>query len=160
MSHTKEPWMGMDPKTNKFRSTPWAAENENASSTMSAPIKSGRQTVALVVTDDWSRKDELLDNASRIVACVNACAGISTNELELMTGRMSIENQLKACDSLGNSAEEKAARRSKFARQRDKLLEVLKECDEAMVYMSEYDIPLCLPERVKAAIATVEGGAA
>ncbi len=33
------------------------------------------------------------------------------------------------------------------------LLEVLKSCDEAMDYMSEYDIPLTLPSRVKAAIA-------
>lgn len=33
------------------------------------------------------------------------------------------------------------------------MLVVLEECDEAMAYMSEYDIPLCLPDRVKAVIA-------
>ena len=33
------------------------------------------------------------------------------------------------------------------------MLAVLEECDEAMAYMSEYDIPLCLPDRVKAVIA-------
>ena len=33
------------------------------------------------------------------------------------------------------------------------MLAALIECDEAMEYMSEYDIPLCLPERVKSAIA-------
>jgi hypothetical protein len=38
------------------------------------------------------------------------------------------------------------------------LLEVLLACDEAMGYMSEYDIPITLPEKVKAAIrkATAE----
>jgi hypothetical protein len=47
-----------------------------------------------------------------------------------------------------------------LALERDELLAALIQCDEAMVYMSEYDIPLCLPDRVKAAIASVKGGAA
>lgn len=38
------------------------------------------------------------------------------------------------------------------------LLEVLEMCDEAMAYMSEYDIPLTLPDKVKAAIAKAKGG--
>ena len=33
----------------------------------------------------------------------------------------------------------------------------LTECDEAMDYMSEYDIPLTLPPQVKDAIAKAEG---
>lgn len=40
----------------------------------------------------------------------------------------------------------------------NELLNVLIECDEAMKYMSEYDIPLCLPESVKQAIACANGG--
>lgn len=36
-----------------------------------------------------------------------------------------------------------------------KIREALAECDEAMHYMSEYDIPLCMPDRVKAALLTV-----
>lgn len=43
--------------------------------------------------------------------------------------------------------------------QRDDLLEALKACDEAMDYMSEYDIPLTLPDQVKAAISKATGGA-
>ena len=39
------------------------------------------------------------------------------------------------------------------------LLEALKACDEAMAYMSEYDIPLTLPDQVKAAISKATGGA-
>jgi hypothetical protein len=38
----------------------------------------------------------------------------------------------------------------------DALREVFGECDEAMGYMSEYDIPLCLPDRVKQALAQTE----
>ena len=37
------------------------------------------------------------------------------------------------------------------------MLEALMMCDEAMDYMSEYDIPLMLPERVKFAIAKAKG---
>ena len=40
------------------------------------------------------------------------------------------------------------------------LLAALKACDEAMSYMSEYDIPLTLPDQVKAAIAKATGGKA
>lgn len=142
MSHTKEPWVVFE-------------DDPKAIVTAANPMLS-----LMTVGDDGLATMFKEEDARRIVSCINACAGISTRELELMTGRMSIENQLKACDLLGKSAEEKATKRSKFAKQRDKLLEVLKECDEAMVYMSEYDIPLCLPERVKAAIANVEGSAA
>ena len=66
-------------------------------------------------------------NAGRIVACVNACAGIETHELELMTGRMSIASQIKACDAIYATAEAKATRRSKFARQRDELLAAIEQ---------------------------------
>lgn len=41
---------------------------------------------------------------------------------------------------------------AKLMAERDELLAVLKACDEAMEYMSEYDIPLTLPDMVKKAI--------
>lgn len=37
------------------------------------------------------------------------------------------------------------------------LLEALKACDKAMSYMSEYDIPITLPDMVKAAITKAIG---
>lgn len=37
------------------------------------------------------------------------------------------------------------------------LVEALNACDEAMSYMSEYDIPLTLPQQVKDALAKAEG---
>ena len=48
----------------------------------------------------------------------------------------------------------------KDARLRDSsstMLEALLACDEAMEYMSEYDIPITLPEQVKAAIKKATG---
>jgi single-strand DNA-binding protein len=38
------------------------------------------------------------------------------------------------------------------------LLEALIACDEAMEYMSEYDIPITLPQQVKDAITKATGG--
>jgi UDP-3-O-acyl-N-acetylglucosamine deacetylase len=37
------------------------------------------------------------------------------------------------------------------------LLAALQACDEAMIYMSEYDIPIMLPAQVKAAIRKATG---
>ena len=50
-----------------------------------------------------------------------------------------------------------AQRLNAVEQQRDELLEALKACDEAMSYMSEYDIPLTLPGQVKDAIAKAIG---
>lgn len=66
--HTPGQWIGIDPKTKKFRSSPWRVENDKASCTVSAPIKAGRKTVALVVTDDFDGRGELQANARLIAA--------------------------------------------------------------------------------------------
>jgi len=48
----------------------------------------------------------------------------------------------------------------KAERERAKgLVDALMACDEAMGYMSEYDIPLTLPKQVKDAITKYEGEA-
>ena len=39
---------------------------------------------------------------------------------------------------------------------RDVAIPALTECDEAMDYMSEYDIPLMLPDHVKTGLATLQ----
>jgi hypothetical protein len=57
-------------------------------------------------------------NAARLAACWNACEGIEMHELELMTGNLSIEKQLKF-------KPEKAGRKSKYRTQRDNLLAAL-----------------------------------
>jgi len=56
-----------------------------------------------------------------------------------------------------NLMAEHLAARSKDIADRDVIIEELVEaliaCDEAMEYMSEYDIPITLPQQVKDAIA-------
>lgn len=59
-------------------------------------------------------------NARRIVACVNACKGITTADLETMVASMSIERQLK------KSKPETRGRKSKCSAQRDDLLAALR----------------------------------
>lgn len=66
--YTPGPWIGIDPKTGKFRDTPWDAVNERVSSSMAAPIKAGRATVALVVMAGGENEDELDANACLIAA--------------------------------------------------------------------------------------------
>ena len=66
---TPGPWVGINKRTKKYGSFHgWSADNELASSTMSAPINAGRETIALVVTTDWERRDEHDANARLIAA--------------------------------------------------------------------------------------------
>ena len=113
MSHTKEPWIivpggRLDPEV--IITTQHRLDGRKA------------EICGMDVEFTGHHGDEQKANTRRIVACVNACAGIETHELELMTGRMSIASQIKACDAIYATAEAKATRRSKFARQRDELL--------------------------------------
>ena len=45
-------------------------------------------------------------------------------------------------------------------KQRDELLSICAELQESAEYWSEYDVPLGIVDRLKAAIASVKGGAA
>ena len=52
---------------------------------------------------------------------------------------------------------EEGAANSSLIAAAPELLEALKACNEAMEYMSEYDIPITLPDQVRAAIAKATG---
>ena len=77
MSHTKGPWIGIDPKTKKFRNTHWRADSATARRTLSAPITSGRTCVAMVVSDDWDKRDEFDANARLIAAAPDLLHALS-----------------------------------------------------------------------------------
>ena len=51
-----------------------------------------------------------------------------------------------------------AVQRDALRAQLTTALAALEACDEAMGYMSEYDIPITLPDQVKEAIAAIGGG--
>lgn len=59
-------------------------------------------------------------------------------------------------DTLEQEIKQVRARLERVESEHADMLSALTECDEAMEYMSEYDIPLCLPERVKSAIAKAQ----
>jgi len=63
--HTKEPW-----RIDKYDAIIAGGETLNIGATVSIPMGSGE------------RKDRGMANARRIVACVNACAGVETEWLE------------------------------------------------------------------------------
>lgn len=85
------------------------------------------------------------ENLRRLAACWNACQGIDTHALELMTGDLSIENQIKA----GHRPAPK--RKNKYREQRDELLNALKDVRDNV----RSDSP-DMWERVDAAIAKAE----
>lgn len=81
--------------------------------------------------------------ARRLVACWNACEGIETGALELMTGPLSIENQIKY-------KPQPPTRKSKYREQRDVLLEMLLKCRDMVGHTDNIFM-------IDAAIAQVKG---
>lgn len=96
MSHTPEPWEVTDLRYIRQSNEP-------------------RHVVARA-----SKMDGMEANARRIVAAVNACAGIETYALELMTGELSLLNQVT--HKLRERPTKKAVQ---YRKQRDALLAAL-----------------------------------
>jgi len=84
--HTPGLWVGIE--DGKYRETPWILDHEDDHDATWLPITNAAgRTIALVVNDDTKRplkmhERETEANARRIVACVNACEGIATDQLE------------------------------------------------------------------------------
>ena len=93
-------------------------------------------------------------NARRLVASWNACEGIETHALELMTGDLSIRNQITATGKAKPKLTKKAV---EYRSQRDELLAALKEMLEVWEHGGVDPYPI---KQARAAIANVEGGAA
>ena len=122
MIHTKEPW-SFSPAENGLE---WGVE-------------AGKWGVAICADAPGDGTSEA--NARRIVACVNACAGISTDALEI--GRMSPD-----------AFHENESRADKAEQQRDELLVALDSiANESTRNLGSARII------ARAAIASVKGGA-
>lgn len=78
------------------------------------------------VQDDCTRDDELEANSRRIVACVNACEGISTKNLE--------DN--KPIIELANDYNAVLKQRDELLKQRDMLLDVLNKAANDLAYVA------------------------
>lgn len=78
--HTKKPWQVVAFGEGKECDN-WSVDNDSAATYEFSAIMAGEKTVALVVSTDF-RLDTTSEISSRIVACVNACAEIPTEDLE------------------------------------------------------------------------------
>lgn len=126
MSHTKEPWK------------------------IGFPPPNGEQTIGdltgmMVAVTTTGHGVESKENARRIIACVNACAGIPTEQLESGEAR---------------SVRDELADIAMLEKQRDELLDAL----ERMVRLLEIEDARLANfgevEAARATIASVKGGAA
>lgn len=94
-------------------------------------------------------------NARRLVACWNACDGIETYQLELMTGDLAIKEQITAS---GKAKRTPTLRAVAYRRQRDELLAALKGV-LAVASVRIDDPRIEQWDAARRAIAKVEGGA-
>lgn len=108
MKHTIEPWQFGHFGTEAF----WIGPNET------------RVSVAFVPHDCDSARDESRENARRIVACVNACAGISNPDDYEFSRVLTL-------------ADEQRATCLKYEQQRDELLEALKDMNAGWKYIRQ-----------------------
>ena len=91
--------------------------------------------------------------------CAGSCLQKSTREGWGHVADLEVECKALRDEIISARAQRQAAHRyiETLLDQQAELLNALKACDEAMSYMSEYDIPLTLPDVVKSAIAKVVG---
>ena len=129
--HTKEPW---DWSEHKFNSAPFEGTLDAECGIYPPLGESGPVAIA-------SGKE----NARRIVACVNACAGIPTDDLE-------------ACPDRGLF--HLADHANQLVIQRDELLAALENLLKAADLFFAENEGLCGREQARAAIASAKGGAA
>lgn len=131
---------------------PWSVSEESFDNDgiKESVIRGMDGRAAIAVTLDFGANNPSMReaNARRIVACVNACAGISTT---------SLEGEVGVIESVTKFTSKKL---TDVRQQRDELLAVCEELAECAAYWSEYDVPIGIADRLTAAIAKVKGGAA
>lgn len=114
--HTKEPW-AVDPDNRDGME--W---NNHIVSEKNPHLR-----ICFMAHDGTNENATGEANARRIVACVNACAGIETYALELMTGELLLLNQIT------HKTRERLTKKAvQYRKQRDALLAALKELAAAL----------------------------
>ena len=101
--------------------------------------------------------------ASRILACVNACAGFSNDELEganLHKDSIDAQNEIDDLRADLATAEQdsrqKQARIDRLERERDELIAAL---EDVKIYFQDTQSQLYIYDRVTKCVASVKGGA-
>ena len=136
---------------------PWALVHE--SPTGETRIDAGGLTaLARVVTrmEDGQPSAEGRANAERIVAAVNACAGVPT---EMLVGMVALGGVVGLTAYVKELRDRHAKELAELEQQLGQLLAVAREMQEAWAYFSEYDVPIGTKDRIDAAIARAEAAA-
>lgn len=139
MSHTKTPWRVSAP-TSTWVSGTWEVRSD---------VDQPDTTVCVVFNGHGNAED----NACRIVACVNACEGISTDALH----GVNLQEKLASVDGIVKRALLSA---DDYCSQRDELLTVLNEIVGMCEAVSANNPRYTIHKAAKEAIARVKGGAA
>jgi len=109
MNHTPEPWSVAEE----------SFDNDGIHESVIRGLD-GRAAIAVTLEFGANNPGMREANARRIVACVNACAGIETYALELMTGELLLLNQITH-----KTRERPTKKAVQYRKQRDKLLAAL-----------------------------------
>lgn len=138
--------------TTKHTPEPWYFNDEDEGIT-TEERKCKRKTRIATVTLGWAEpfNSEQLENARRIVACVNACEGISTEQLD---------SWLCMSRPIRKSLEELKAEADREGKQRDELLAALQRIaagQEMSGVFTFADVVLRYQEIARAAIARATG---
>lgn len=128
---------------------PWVVESEenNLDFEMDMKVVSGSRAICHFY--DLSPED--VSNANRIVACVNACAGIKTQDLEAMRGTSILEKANASFDSVQKQRDELLSVLEDLLRQGDFFLTAIEAKDG---WSSDFEE---LERRARKAIAKVKG---
>ena len=130
--HTKEPWIVAEE----------SFDNDGIQESVIRAL-GGRAVIAVTIEFGENNPNMREANARRIVACVNACAGVTDEQFD---GGWTAQGISKYAVSL--------------EQQRDELLAIAEELAESAAYWSEYCVPLGIVDRLNAAIAKAKEGAA
>ena len=130
--------------TTKYTPEPWRIDEYRNFVTPDGPLYLGGVTTPLTLGANMRKG---WGNARRIVACVNACEGISTEQLD---------SWLSMSRPIRKSLEELKAEADREAKQCDELLEALKETVDLVELMCPFDGPQQRKARTAIARATGE----
>ena len=148
---------------NKHTTEPWRTDEECG---FPQDIHDSKGNLFLRCGSDFDNDIYGEANARRIVACVNACAGISQQYLEELNGETLADKQMVLItqrDEYSLLAYRRQNILDEVIKQRDELLAALEKCrKELSAWMRDHGDDIATQEAVadaRAAIASVKGGA-
>ncbi len=137
--HTKEPWILRD------------GDDMECEKVITTKIRDNTHVIPIVqIETDWTGKVgiEQKENARRIIACVNACAGIETDKLEAVAFLY---------PHLPAGLKDSAIEYSEIKSQRDELIAAIKQTLDENGHLADGDV--CTLKVLKDVIAKVEASA-